>query len=486
MSTEYQHLVLTENAADKMEYKRMISLAVEKILASLDSGDAYKGLTPEKLRERVHTDELLPESGLGFDAVMEETAEKILPNFLRPFSTSYMAHLHSSALLESIVSELILSTFNQSMDSWDQAPVATEIEVEVIRHLCKLYGYGEGSDGVFTSGGSQSNLSGLLLARDWFCNTKLHWDVKKFGLPASYRKFRLYASEISHFSMEKSTHLMGLGYDCVVKVPVNDAMQMDVDILEKLIEEDLKDGNLPFCIAATVGTTDFGSIDPLDKLAEIAKKYSLWLHADAAYGSGVILSDKYAYRVKDLALCDSITVDFHKMFLLPISCSASLVKNGKNFECLTLHADYLNREEDEEDGYINLVDKSMQTTRRFDALKVWFSFRARGRKGWSQIITRFMENAVYLYGQLEKSPDFEVAVKPEISSVVFRVLPGAGAAESADDMNKRIRRKLLHEHGVVIGQTVCKGNVCLKFTLLNPLLTHEKLDELLALILSLR
>ena len=486
MIAEKLPLILSENEADKREFARMIHAAVEKILASLDSGAAYKGLTPDKLRSVIRTEELLPEEGLGFDAVLEETSQKILPNFLRPFSTSYMAHLHSSTLLESIVSELILSAFNQSMDSWDQSPVATEIEVEVIRHLCKLYGYGEGSDGVFTSGGSQSNLSGLLLARDHFCNTCLHWDVKKHGLPASFPKFRLYASEISHFSMEKSTHLMGLGYDCVVKVPVNDAMQMDVSALEKLIEEDLRKGNLPFCIAATVGTTDFGSIDPLDALADLAKKYSLWLHADAAYGSGVILSDKYAYKVRSLSKCDSITVDFHKMFLLPISCSASLIKDGKNFEALTLHADYLNREEDEDEGYINLVGKSMQTTRRFDALKVWFSFRTRGRKGWSQIITRSMENALTLYEKLRTDGNFAVAVKPEISSVVFRVLPPPGAKEDADEMNKRIRKELLHKHGTVIGQTVCRGKVCLKFTLLNPLLTREKLDELLALILSLR
>ncbi|MBP5183312.1 MAG: diaminobutyrate decarboxylase, partial [Lentisphaeria bacterium] len=163
MSAEKLPLILSENEADKREFARMIHAAVEKILVSLDSGAAYKGLTPDKLRSVIHTEELLPEEGLGFDAVLEETSRKILPNFLRPFSTSYMAHLHSSTLLESIVSELILSAFNQSMDSWDQSPVATEIEVEVIRHLCKLYGYGEGSDGVFTSGGSQSNLSGLLL-----------------------------------------------------------------------------------------------------------------------------------------------------------------------------------------------------------------------------------------------------------------------------------------------------------------------------------
>ena len=279
---------------------------------------------------------------------------------------------------------------------------------------------------------------------------------------------------------------MGLGYESVVKVPVDDAMRMDLTALNALIRQDLADGNLPFCVGATVGTTDFGSIDPLQELRQICDQYGMWLHADAAYGSGVILSEKYACRVAGLADCDSITVDFHKMFMLPISCSASLVKDGKYFDALTIHADYLNREEDEEDGYINLVNKSMQTTRRFDALKVWMSFRMRGKKGWSELITRSIDNAAFLYGKLSEDPSFDAVVKPEISSVVFRVLPEAGCTETADDMNKRIRRALLHEHGVVIGQTVCRGNVYLKFTLLNPLLTHETLLDLMKLILSLR
>ena len=480
------NLFLTSSAADKAEYIRMMDATVRAVAASMDHGKAYAGMTPENLRALVRTEELLPEKSMGFDELLKEVSEKILPNFLRPSSTNYMAHLHSSVLLESVAAELILSTFNQSMDSWDQAPVATEIEVDVINKLCALYGYDEKADGVFTSGGSQSNLSGLLLARDRFCNEKLGWDVKKSGLPADFRKFRMYTSEVSHFSMEKSAHLMGLGYESVVKVPVDNAMKMDLAALKELIRKDVEAGNLPFCIGATVGTTDFGSIDPLKELRAICDEYGMWLHADAAYGSGVILSEKYASRVSGLADCDSITVDFHKMFMLPISCSASLVKDGKYFDALTIHADYLNREEDEEDGYINLVNKSMQTTRRFDALKVWMSFRMRGKEGWSSLITRSIDNAAFLYGELAKNPEFDVVIKPEISSVVFRVLPQAGAAESADDMNKRIRRALLHEHGVVIGQTVCRGSVYLKFTLLNPLLTHETLTGLMDLIASLR
>ncbi|MBE6359502.1 MAG: aminotransferase class I/II-fold pyridoxal phosphate-dependent enzyme [Lentisphaerae bacterium] len=479
------NLFLTSSDSDKKAYVEMMEATVRAIAASMTDEQAYAGMPPYDLRAAVRTDELLPAEGCGFEAVLEEIKAKILPNLVRPASTNYMAHLHSAALVESVAAELIIATFNQSMDSWDQAPVATEIEVEVIRNLCRMYGYDENSDGVFTSGGSQSNLSGLLLARDWFCNEKLHYDIKKHGLPENFRKLRMYASEISHFSMEKSAHLMGMGYEAVVKVPVNSAMQMDVEALKKLIEKDIADGNLPFCIAATVGTTDFGSIDPLKELRELCDRYGMWLHADAAYGSGVVLSRKYACRVAGLALADSITVDFHKMFLLPISCSASLIKDKRNFDALTIHADYLNREEDEEDGYINLVNKSMQTTRRFDALKVWVSFKMRGADGWSDLITGCIDNAAYFYSRLAENPDVEVITAPEISSVVFRVLPKNGSTEDGDTMNKRVRRELLHHHGVVIGQTVCNGNVCLKFTLLNPLQSHAKLDELLDLILQL-
>ena len=128
----------------------------------------------------------------------------------------------------------------------------------------------------------------------------------------------------------------------------------------------------------------------------------------------------------------------------------------------------------------------MQTTRRFDGLKVWMSFRLRGADGWSDLITGCIDNARYFYETLAARNDVEVVTEPEISSVVFRLLPVAGSHEDGDTLNKRIRRTLLHQKGVVIGQTVCKGNVCLKFTLLNPLLTREKLDHLLQLILSLR
>ncbi|NBK21917.1 MAG: diaminobutyrate decarboxylase, partial [Spirochaetia bacterium] len=194
---------LNNEQKNKDAYAQMIEATVEAIIASIVDNTAYAGKSPQELQQLIKRPTLLPPLGLGFTQVLQEVKRTILPNFLRTSSTDYLAHLHSPALLESICSELILATFNQSMDSWDQAPIATEIELQVTRALCDLYGYDRDSDGIFTSGGSQSNLSGLTLARDWFCSTTLKHDVKKLGLPPSYAKLRLYTSEVSHFSMEK-------------------------------------------------------------------------------------------------------------------------------------------------------------------------------------------------------------------------------------------------------------------------------------------
>ena len=413
---------LTNQACDKAAYKEIISQVSAAIADSFVDDRAYSGPTPDELKKIIHQESILPQKGLGWDQVFNITKEKILPNLLRTPSTDYMAHLHGPSLVETLAAEAIISTFNQSMDSWDQSPVATEIEVEVINHLCKLYGYDDKSDGVFTSGGSQSNQTAIILARDCFCRDQLKYDIKKYGVNDKCLKLRMYTSEISHFSMEKSAHILGLGYQSVVKVPVDERKKMDIKALRALIEADKKAGNIPFLIVGTVGTTDFGSIDPLSELVQIARENNMWLHAD-----------------------------------------------------------YLNREEDEEDGYTNLVDKSLQTTRRFDALKVWISFQVRGKDGWAKLINTSMENALYLYEELSKDPDFQVLTKPEISSLVFRYC----ASKDADQINKNVRRKLIHEKGIVIGQTVSNGYTFLKFTLLNPLISHEKLDELKNLIKTL-
>ncbi len=443
---------------------------LDAILDSVKDDNAFSGIDPYSLREKIGKLPFLPEDGDGWDEVISSMKTTILPHMLRTWSPSYMPHLHSPALIESIAAELVIAAFNSSMDSWDQGPAATEIEVRTIRELCTLFGYGDEADGVFTSGGSQSNISALIALRDRYIEKKLGWDVKKKGLPDDFRKLRLYTSEISHFSFDKGSHMAGLGYDAVVKLPVDDMERIDLVKAEEIIRSDAEAGLYPFMIVATVGTTDFGSIDSVSGLRKIADRYGMYLHADAAYGSGAVLSS-YRERIGDLSLADSITIDFHKMFLLPISASVLLVKDSSMLDAFQLHADYLNREEDEEDGYINLVGKSMQTTRRFDALKVYISFRMRGRSGYRRIMDTAISNAEYFYKRISADSAFTAPIAPALSSVVF-------ALEGGDERNRKARRTLLGE-GIVIGQTVFHGKVMLKFTLLNPKLTKEHIDMLI-------
>ena len=465
-------LLLSESKEVQERFSEMIDKTLSAVFESFSDDSAFSGIDPYELREKVNSLGFLPEKGKGFEAVLEDVKRDILPHLLRTWSTKYMPHLHSPVLTETICSELIISCFNDSMDSWDQGPAATELEESMVHGLVRLFGFPEDtSDGCFTSGGSQSNISAIIAARDWFCTERFGWDVKMNGLPPEYSKLRIYTSEISHFSMDKASHILGMGYAAVRKIPVDDRCRIDVDAFGRMLEEDVAAGLIPFCAVATFGTTDFGSIDDAKGMRELCDRYGMHLHADAAYGSGLIMSERYRERISAIALCDSLTVDFHKMFLLPISCSAIIVRDRELLKCFELHADYLNREEDEEDGYINLVGKSMQTTRRFDALKVYMAFQTRGSEGFGRIIDTAVGNASYFYGRISEDPAFIAPVEPEMSSVVF-------ALEGGDDLNKRVRRQLLSE-GTVIGQTVKDGRVMLKFTLLNPNLGPSQIDGII-------
>lgn len=470
--------IISGKPEDRAVFESMIKQTMDAFFASVGDGSAFSGINPYELRAKIKELGFIPQQGLGFGNTLKKVEDAILPHLLRTWSTKYMPHLHAPALTETVASELLIAAFNDSMDSWDQGPAATEVEESMICGLLDLYGFGEQGDGTFTSGGSQSNISAVIAARDWYCQEFLHADVKWDGLPSEYGKLRLYTSEISHFSMDKACHVMGLGYNSVRKIPVDKNAKADIEAFKKMLEEDVSQGYIPFCAVATIGTTDFGSIDDVGAFRVLCDKYHMHLHADAAYGSAAIMSSRYRSRLGNLSLCDSITVDFHKMFLLPISCSAVLFKEAGRLKCFELHANYLNREEDEEDGYINLVGKSLQTTRRFDALKVFMAFQTRGMDGFDDMVTKVIENADYFYNLISDDPDFIAAVKPELSSVVFCLKDG-------DDINKKVRRILL-EQGTVIGQTEMDGRVMLKFTLLNPNLEHHEFDDIILTIKKIR
>ncbi|WP_338786859.1 aspartate aminotransferase family protein [Metabacillus sp. FJAT-53654] len=417
--------------------------------------------------------------GQELDVVMKEIQEVIVRNSLQISHPSAMAHLHCPPLLPSVAAEILISASNQSMDSWDQSPAATYVEEEVIKYFTKNIGYSSEADGVFTSGGTQSNYMGLLLARNKACQTLFSVQVQEDGLPAEANKLRILCSEHAHFTVQQSVAQLGLGINSVIKVKTNESQQMCLKDAKYKVNELLKQGLLPFMIVATAGTTDFGSIDDLTELANLANEYHLWLHVDAAYGGALLFSHNYSHLLKNICLADSITIDFHKLYYQSISCGAFFVKRKQSFQHIAYHADYLNPEEDQKDGIINLVEKSVQTTKRFDALKLLMTFKLVGTNVFGEMVDYTIQLAKKTAQLLNRDTHFEVLNEPTLNAVLFRYLPLNQVEDDsfADELNLELQRYFYQSGDLIMAKTKQNGKVYLKFTMLNPLNSISNMED---------
>lgn len=365
------------------------------------------------------------------------------------------------------------------MDSWDQSPSATIIEIKLIEWLREQVGYPAGDAGVFTSGGTQSNLMGLMLARDAFFARQGH-SVQLHGLTGNLSKIKVLCSENAHFSVQKNMALMGLGYQSVTLVKTDKFSRMDLNDLKEKLAQAKANGEQVMAIVATAGTTDAGAIDPLADIAALAAEQQIWVHVDAAWGGALLLSGKYRHFLNGLELADSVTLDFHKQFFQTISCGAFLLKDARHYQLMRYQAAYLNSDFDEEHGVPNLVSKSLQTTRRFDALKLWMGLEALGKKQYAEIIDNGVTLAQQVAQFVAEQPQLELVMQPQLASVLFRFRPENSDAASVALLNQRIGDALLASGSANVGVTEADGVTCLKLTLLNPTVCLEDVKVLLA------
>jgi len=379
---------LTHGSTDR--YQQLVSQAAAIVCASLPNAP-YNGTNAANLASLIKGD-LLP----ALPGSLEQVAaflHTVVSNSVNVHHPATAAHLHCPPLLAALAAEVVITALNQSMDSFDQAPIATIVEQKMIRWLCAQAGLPATSDGTFTTGGSQSNYTALLLARDVFLQKHWNWSAQKSGLPPEAHRLRIFCSEVAHFTVEKSASQIGLGTDAIVRVPVHERFRMNPSALREALDTTRAKGLLPMAIVATAGTTDFGSVDPLPELALIAQAAGAWLHVDAAYGGALLFSAHHRGKLSGIEAADSLGIDFHKLFWQPIPCSAFLLRDARHFESIKLYADYLNPELHEDKGIPNLVTTSLLTTRRFDALKLWISFQTLGRAKLAAMIDRTAELA---------------------------------------------------------------------------------------------
>ncbi|WP_037028580.1 pyridoxal phosphate-dependent decarboxylase family protein [Psychromonas aquimarina] len=476
------HFIQT-GAGNNQSFEQAGSLTLENIKTLFaDCDKPYSGLAPSALKEAIYSSDLSQVEPL--EKVIKLTNSLIAKNSIMVQHPHCIAHLHTPPLISSVMAEFYIAALNQSMDSWDQASSATFLEQFIVDWLVQTYSLGSDADGVFTSGGTQSNLMGLLLARDWFANTHSQHNIQQDGLPEYGHKMRIICSDKSHFTVQKSASLMGLGERAVVCVKTNQQGQMDIDELQLTIEALSAQDLLPIAVVATAGTTDHGAIDDLHSIVTLCRQYGLWSHIDGAYGGALMLSQKHKSRLKGIESADSVSVDFHKLFYQTISCGALLVKDKSNFNSLLYHADYLNREGDE---LPNLVDKSIATTKRFDALKMFMTLKSVGAQTLGEMYDKLIELTAQVADSVKNNDHFELCCEPLLSTVLFRLssqYQGSLSTAEFNQLHQTLRLQLLTSGDAVIAETKVDGRLYLKFTLLNPCLTLSDFDSLFAKIES--
>jgi len=471
---------LTHSKESNELYTRLIADAARIVCEALP-GRAYSGENAASLAKLVNSD-FLPGAGSS-DEQIAHTLRTVVANSVAVSHPNTAAHLHCPPLLAALASEVVISALNQSMDSFDQAPIATVVEQKMIRWLCAEAGLPGTADGTFTTGGSQSNYMGLLLARDSILQK--YWDcsAQKSGLPPEARRLRIFCADVAHFTVEKSASQLGLGTDSVVRVPTDERFRMKPAALRDAMEAARVEHLFPLAVVATAGTTDFGSIDPLPDVASLASAAGAWFHVDAAYGGALLFSPQHRDKLQGIESADSIGIDFHKLFWQPIPCSAFLLREASRFDSIKVHADYLNPELHEDEGIPNLVTTSLLTTRRFDALKLWISFQTLGRTKLAAMIDRTIASATHAAKLIRNTQQFELMSDPQLSTVVFRYVPSQPDLDG-DRINGALRQSLFNQGMAVIGHTRLAGKQYLKFTCMNPAVTEDQMQDLVLTILE--
>ncbi|XP_030753463.1 cysteine sulfinic acid decarboxylase [Sitophilus oryzae] len=335
-----------------------------------------------------------------------------------------------------LVGQILTDALNPSAYTYEVAPVVILMEETVLKEMRQVVGWknGEG-DGIFCPGGSIANGYAISCARHYF-----YPEVKTKGLHGM-KKLAVFTSEDAHYSIKKLASFLGLGTENVHLVKTDSIGKMDPEHLEQLIKKSIDDGSAPFIVSATAGTTVLGAFDPIEKLADICEKYKLWLHVDAAWGGGALVSKKHRKLLKGIERADSVTWNPHKLLTAPQQCSTFLVKHEKVLsEAHSANAAYLFQKDKFYDTKYDTGDKHIQCGRRADVLKFWYMWKAKGTKGFENHIDKTFDNANHFLNIIKERPGFELVLpEPECTNICFWYVPPSLRTYQKENFNSTVQ-----------------------------------------------
>jgi aromatic-L-amino-acid/L-tryptophan decarboxylase len=437
-----------------------------------------KRVFPEVEPGTVHTlfAEPLPQDPSRADTVLNELETKLFPFCTNVGHPGYMGLITPSPNPMGIIADFICSALNQNVGAYSIGPSAVAMERRVVRWLTDLCGYGPKAGGNLTSGGMMANFIGMKVGRDAVTDDRAQHDGIR-------ERCAVYVSEERHVSVDKAVDCIGLGRNALRPLPTHRNFQVRVDSLEEAIRQDKKNGVRPLSIVGVFGTTSTGAVDDIRSLRRIADREGMWLHVDAAYGGGMLLSHEWPMRDRGLELADSVTIDPHKWFYAPLDAGAVLVRDEERLTAsFGIKPSYLTDELDQTNERYQYYVHGFEQSRRLRSLKVWMSFKRYGARQIGEWVDNNVQQAKYLYALVEKHPQFEAASSPPMSAICIR-FKGAGLDEAGSkDLHAEVASRVEQSGRFWMSTTQLKGKTWFRINPVNFRTRQEHMKELFQLL----
>jgi glutamate/tyrosine decarboxylase-like PLP-dependent enzyme len=414
----------------------------------------------------------LPEIGEDAGNVLDEICREMVDKGFHVPSANYFGLMNPTPTYMGVLAEALVAALNPQLATLVRSQLASKIELETVRWIGERVGWPGEFNGTFTSGGNEANFSGLALALAAKFPASIEEGVASIGGQPV-----VYASAEAHHSLDKSAGLLGIGRKAMRRIAVNDAAQLDPQELDRAIGSDRATGRKPFCVVATAGTTNSGTVDDLTSISEVCKRHELWLHVDGAYGAAAIFSDRHRELVRGIERADSITIDPHKWLAVPFAAGVILTSHSAILErAFAVAAPYMPKA-----AGARLPDNSRistQWTRRMNSLKLWLTLRVHGRKGYEDLIDRQMKLANGFARWVEASEEFELAAPQTLPIVTFRLnAPGLEPKQLAA-AHESIVEEVTQDGSRWISDSIVRGQSVLRMMVISYLTEERHLQAL--------
>jgi aromatic-L-amino-acid decarboxylase len=400
------------------------------------------------------------EYGRSLEAILSDVEEAGRSGVHHP-SGGHLSYIPNGGLYTAALGEFLAAGLNRYTGVSGAAPGMSAIEHGMVRWVTSLFDMGESASGLLLSGGSMANFTGVVAAR-----------TARLG--DNFAKGIMYVTRHTHHSVEKAARLAGFRRDQIRQIEVDANLRMSPDALRSAVVEDRRSGLDPFLVVGSAGTTDTGTVDPLETVADLATDEGLWLHVDAAYGGFFQLTERGRNVLSGINRADSIAIDPHKGLSIPFGVGALLVRDESYLIDANQGRGAYLRAEDNYLGIRDIAALGPELSRPFRALQVWLPLHLHGVAPFRQALEMNLDLAEYAYARLSGIDGIETPWKPDLSIVAFRFENDATGQEAMETVN---RDRVVH-----LSPTAIDNRFVLRFAILNRRTTQDHIDHAIDII----